>query len=84
MIAWTDEAWADYVYWQSRDKKTITRINRLIQDIERNGNMSGIGKPEQLRYELQGYFSRHIDDCNRLVYVKEGDTVTIISCRYHY
>ncbi len=84
MIAWTDEAWADYVYWQSRDKKTITRINRLIQDIERNGNMSGIGKPEQLRYELQGYFSRHIDDRNRLVYVKEGDTVTIISCRYHY
>ena len=84
MIAWTDEAWADYVYWQSRDKKTITRINRLIQDIERNGNMSGIGKPEQLRYELQGYFSRHIDDCSRLVYVKEGDTVTIISCRYHY
>ena len=62
MLLWTDEAWADYVYWQSQDRKTIKRINQLIKDIERSGNMQGIGKPEPLQYELQGFFSRRIDE----------------------
>ncbi|WP_418496785.1 Txe/YoeB family addiction module toxin [Enterocloster sp.] len=84
MLLWTDEAWADYVYWQSQDRKTIKRINQLIKDIERSGNMQGIGKPEPLQYELQGFFSRRIDEKNRLVYVKEEDALTILSCRYHY
>lgn len=84
MLLWTDEAWADYVYWQSQDRKTIKRINQLIKDIERSGNMQGIGKPEPLQYELQEFFSRRIDEKNRLVYVKEEDALTILSCRYHY
>lgn len=84
MKSWTNEAWDDYLYWQSQDKKTIKRINQLIKDIERNGNMNGIGKPEPLQYELQGLFSRRIDETNRLVYVKKKDVITIISCRYHY
>ena len=81
---WTDCAWEDYLYWQMQDRKTLKRINALIMDIERNGNMKGIGKPEPLQYQLQGYYSRRIDDENRLVYVAEGDELTIISCRYHY
>lgn len=84
MKNWTDEAWDDYVYWQTQDKKTLKRINQLIKDIERNGNMHGIGSPEPLQYELHGFFSRRIDEKNRLVYIKEGDTITILSCRYHY
>ena len=81
---WTDCAWEDYLYWQMQDSKSLKRINALIKDIERNGNMKGIGKPEPLQYQLQGYCSRRIDDENRLVYVAEGDELTIISCRYHY
>ena len=84
MVCWTNEAWGDYIYWQTEDRKTIKRINKLIRDILRNGNMEGIGKPEPLLYNLQGFFSRRIDDANRLVYVKDGDTLTIISCKYHY
>lgn len=64
---WNDEAWEDYLYWQLQDKKTIKRINLLIKDIERNSN-EGIGKPEQLKGNLQGFWSRRIDEKNRLVY----------------
>ena len=81
---WTDNAWEDYLYWQTQDKKTLKRINMLIKDIERNGNMEGIGKPEPLQYDLQGYFSRRIDNKNRLVYVVDEDGLNIISCRYYY
>lgn len=81
---WTDEAWDDYLYWQTQDKKTLKKINELIKDIERNGNMEGIGKPEPLKYDLQGYYSRRIDDKNRLVYVADDNGLNIISCRYHY
>ena len=84
MISWTDEAWNDYLYWQNQDKKTLKRINQLIKDIERNGNMKGIGKPEPLQYQLQGFFSRRIDETNRLVYILEDNNLTVISCRYHY
>lgn len=80
---WTDIAWQDYEFWQGQDKKTIKRINALIKDIERNGH-TGIGKPEPLRHELQGFWSRRIDDHNRLVYRLEEDAIVILSCRAHY
>lgn len=83
-IVWTDETWKDYVYWQGQDRKTLKRINKLIDDVMRNGNMHGIGKPEPLQYDLQGFFSRRIDDTNRLVYKATDKSVCIISCRYHY
>lgn len=82
-IIWDETAWDDYLYWQTQDKKTLLRINRLIKDIERNG-YSGIGKPEPLKYEFQGYWSRHIDDTNRLVYRIESETIIIAQCRTHY
>ena len=64
---WSDEAWEDYLYWQLQYKKTLKRINLLIKDIERNQN-EGIGKPEQLKGNLQGFWSRRIDEKNRLIY----------------
>lgn len=64
---WSDEAWEDYLYWQVQDKKTLKRVNLLIKDIERNMN-KGIGKPEQLKNNLQGFWSRRIDEKNRLIY----------------
>lgn len=64
---WTDEAWEDYLYWQNKDKKTLKRINQLLLDIDRNG-YEGIGKPEPLKHGYQGFWSRRIDEVNRLVY----------------
>ena len=80
---WFDEAWEDYLYWQSQDKKTIKRINQLLQDIDRNG-YNGIGKPELLKGELSGFASRKIDETNRLVYRISGDVIEILSCKGHY
>ena len=80
---WTDEAWDDYVYWQGQDRKTLRSINRIIKDIERDP-FDGIGKPEPLKYGLSGYWSRRIDEVNRLVYKVEDCRLYIISCRYHY
>ncbi|WP_461247010.1 Txe/YoeB family addiction module toxin [Treponema sp. R6D11] len=80
---WTDDAWEDYLYWQSNDKKTIKRINQLIKDIERNGNV-GIGKPEPLKHDLSGWWSRQIDDTHRLIYCIEDDKIKISNCRTHY
>ena len=80
---WTDEAWADYLYWQGEDRKTLKRINLLIKDIERDP-FDGIGKAEPLKHNLSGYWSRRIDDTNRLVYQVEDGQLYIISCRYHY
>jgi toxin YoeB len=82
-LAWTDEAWKDYIYWQTQDKKTLKRINKLINDTMRQP-FEGIGKPEPLRENLFGFWSRRIDDTNRLVYAVDDDFITIISCRYHY
>jgi toxin YoeB len=82
-LAWTDEAWKDYIYWQTQDKKTLRRINKLINDIMRQP-FEGIGKPEPLRENLSGFWSRRIDDTNRLVYAVDDGYLTIISCRYHY
>jgi toxin YoeB len=79
----TDHAWDDYVYWQSEDKKIINKINELIKDIERNGH-SGIGKPEALKHDLSGFYSRRITDEHRLVYSIQEQNINIISCRYHY
>jgi len=83
ILAWTNEAWADYVYWQSQDKKTLKRINRLIIDTKRSP-FEGIGKPEPLKENLSGFWSRRIDESNRLVYIVDENKLTIISCRYHY
>lgn len=82
-LAWTDNAWNDYLYWQKQDKKTLRRINRLIQAMK-TMPFEGIGKPEALKENLSGLWSRRIDDTNRLVYAISDDYITIISCRYHY
>ncbi|MBU2840567.1 Txe/YoeB family addiction module toxin [Acidithiobacillus thiooxidans] len=82
-ICWTLAAWEDYQYWQRQDRKTLRRVNTLIQDCLRNPH-SGIGKPEPLRENLSGYWSRRIDDVNRLVYRSTSEEIIIISVRYHY
>ena len=82
---WTDQGWDDYLYWQSQDKKTLRRINELVKDIERNGLLVGIGRPEALKNDLQGFCSRRIDEKNRLVYYQSPDgALCIIACRGHY
>ena len=82
-LVWTLNAWSDYEYWQTQDRKTLKRINALIKDISR-GPCEGAGKPEPLKGNLTGYWSRRIDDSNRLVYAVEGCEVTIVMCRFHY
>jgi toxin YoeB len=83
ILAWTDEAWDSYIYWQSQDKKTLKRINKLIQATKKTP-FQGIGKPEPLKENLSGFWSRRIDDTNRLVYAVDENYLTIISCRFHY
>jgi toxin YoeB len=83
IVAWTRDAWSDYVYWQGQDKKTLKRINKLIVESQRTP-FSGIGKPEPLKETLAGFWSRRIDETNRLVYIVDDKQLTIISCRYHY
>lgn len=80
---WFDRAWSDYLYWQSQDKKLLKRINELIKEAEREP-FSGIGKPEPLRGELSGFWSRRIDGQNRLVYRVSNGVLEILSCRGHY
>ena len=80
---WDDDAWEDYVYWQTQDKKTLKKINALIKDIDRNG-YEGIGKPEPLTGNWSGYWSRRIDEKNRLVYKIVDGTIRIAQCRTHY
>jgi len=82
-LLWTKESWTDYVYWQSQDRKTLKRINKLIVDTQRSP-FEGIGKPEPLKENLSGFWSRRIDGSNRLVYSFDANQLTIISCRYHY
>jgi toxin YoeB len=82
-LSFTPDAWDDYLYWQSQDKKTLKRINQLVRDIIREP-FSGIGKPEALRENLTGYWSRRIDDAHRLVYAVEERAIVIVACRYHY
>lgn len=80
---WHDEAWEDYLYWQMQDKKTLKRINQLLQDISRNGH-NGIGKPEPLKGNQSGWWSRRIDEANRLVYRINNGQIEIAQCRTHY
>lgn len=81
--AFTDIGWEDYLYWQTEDWKTLRKINTLLKDIERNGN-EGIGKPEPLTGDLSGFWSRRINQKDRLIYALEMDQIIIIACRYHY
>lgn len=82
-IIWTLAAWEDYQYWQGQDRKTLKRINSLIKECLRDP-FEGIGKPEVLKENLSGFWSRRIDDVNRLVYRVDGDDLVVIACRYHY
>jgi len=82
-ILFSDHAWNDYLYWQQQDKKTLKRINTLIKDC-RKTPFEGIGKPERLKENLSGYWSRRISDEHRLVYKATQDTLTIVALRYHY
>lgn len=83
ILSWSDEAWDDYLYWQSTDKQMLKRINALIKDIKRTP-FEGIGKPEPLKHDLSGYWSRRIDKENRIVYKATSDSIIIAMCRYHY
>ena len=82
-LSWTPSAWNDYLYWQQQDRKTVRRLNQLIQATLREP-FGGIGKPEPLRENLSGCWSRRINDEHRLVYRLDGQTLVILACRYHY
>lgn len=82
-LAWDKNGWADYIYWQSQDKKTLRRINKLIDATIKNP-FDGIGKPEPLKENLSGYWSRRINEADRLVYKVNQDYIIVVSCRYHY
>lgn len=79
----TENGWNDYAYWQSEDRKTLRKINQLLEDISRNGN-EGIGKPEPLTGNLTGFWSRRINEKDRLIYKTEKENIYILACRYHY
>ncbi|ANZ44237.1 Txe/YoeB family addiction module toxin [Cloacibacillus porcorum] len=81
--SWTDKAWDEYLDWHTRDKKIFKRINQLIEDIDRNGN-EGLGRPEQLKHEFSGLWSRRIDGEHRLVYKLTETEIIIVQCRSHY
>jgi toxin YoeB len=82
-INFVPNAWTQYVYWQSQDRKTLKRINLLIEAAAREP-FEGIGKPEPLLGNLSGYWSRRIDEVNRLVYRASDEALVVIACRYHY
>ena len=82
-LIWNNEAWEEYIQWQKQDKKIVEKINEIIKDIKRNGN-EGIGKPEPLKHELNGYWSRRIDAGNRIVYKIEDGIIKIVQCGSHY
>ncbi len=85
LLTWTPQAWEDYLYWQKTDKKQVKRINMLLRDAMRTP-AEGMGKPEPLRFDLAGYWSRRIDHEHRLVYRydAEADSLVVVQCRYHY
>lgn len=82
-LLWEDRAWDDYLYWQMRDKKVLKRVNLLIKDIRRSP-FDGIGKPEPLKNNLSGWWSRRIDEINRIVYYEQDGIIYVVSCRGHY
>ncbi len=83
LVAWTDKAWDDYLYWQDKDRKKVKRINVLIKELQRS-NFSEIGKPEALKHELSGYWSRRINGEHRIIYIITQELIIIRSCRGHY
>jgi toxin YoeB len=83
IIAWTENAWDDYLYWQKIDKKTLKRINDLVKDIKRHP-FEGLGSPEPLKHNWTGYWSRRINKEHRIVYKFEDEMLSIAQCRYHY
>ena len=83
-ITFTTNAWNEYMYWQGQDKKIVKKINKLIKDINSGVPFQGIGKPEPLKYDLAGFWSRRIDGEHRLVYEATIDTIIIVQCRFHY
>lgn len=82
-IIFSEQSWSDYLYWQQTDKKMLKRVNELIKAIQRSP-LVGIGKPEPLKHNLSGFWSRRIDSEHRLVYQITEDSLLIASCRYHY
>ena len=82
-LIFSDKAWEEYMYWQNIDKQILKKINQLIRDIKREP-FEGIGKPEPLKYELSGFWSRRISDEHRLVYEVSESYIAIVSCRFHY
>lgn len=85
IVGFADNGWEDYLYWQRNDKKILKRINMLLEDIARNPyEKDGLGKPERLKENLSGYFSRRITSEHRLVYKMTDDLIIVAQCRYHY
>ena len=82
-LIFTENAWDDYLYWQTQDRKTLRRVNLLLRDIQ-GDSFSGIGKPEPLKNDLTGLWSRRIDECNRIVYRVYENMVEVVQCRSHY
>ena len=82
-LLWEDRAWEDYLYWQTQDKKTLKRINVIINEVKRTP-FEGVGKPEPLRGNMSGYWSRRIDEKNRIVYFEQDNILYVVSCRGHY
>jgi toxin YoeB len=83
ILSWTEDAWNDYEYWQKTSKEKVKQINKLIKAIKREP-FDGIGKPEPLKHDLAGYWSRRIDQEHRLVYEVQEDAIIIVQCRFHY
>lgn len=83
ILSWTQDAWEDYEYWQKTSKEKVKQISKLIKTIKRDP-FEGIGKPEPLKHDLAGYWSRRIDQEHRLVYEVQDDAIIIVQCRYHY
>ena len=83
ILSWTEDAWEDYEYWQKTSKDKVKQISKLIKAIKRDP-FEGIGKPEPLKHDLAGYWSRRIDQEHRLVYEVQNDAIIIVQCRYHY
>lgn len=83
-ILFTDTGWNQYTEWQGQDKKTVKRINQLLKSIDRDGTMQGIGKPELLKHDKSGLYSRRIDEANRLVYEMSNNLIIVKSCKGHY
>jgi toxin YoeB len=82
-ITFTAKAWGDYLYWQGQDKRTLRRINALIEAVTR-APFDGIGKPEPLLGDMSGFWSRRIDERHRIIYAVDDDAITVLACRYHY